>query len=41
MALHGSRELSNVSIHDGKWHTGHSHTKPQTCIGEIDVEVAH
>ena len=34
-------ELTDVSIHEGQWHTGNSHTKPQTCIDQVDVEVAH
>jgi hypothetical protein len=25
----------------GDWHTGKRHTKPQTCVDQIDVEVAY
>lgn len=33
--------ISNLSIVDGPWHTGISHTKPATCFdsGRIEVEV--
>jgi len=34
--------LQNVTIlevRDGAWHTGTSHTRPQTCIDHIEVEV--
>lgn len=33
--------LTNVSVHDGPWHTGPSHTKPQNCIDQIEVEVPY
>jgi hypothetical protein len=33
--------LSNVSVRDGEWHTASNHSKQQTCVDEIDVEVAH
>ena len=32
-------ELSNVSIRPGPWHTDPRHSRPQTCVDEIDVEV--
>ena len=32
-------KLSNVRIVDGAWHTAPDHSRPQTCVGEIDVEV--
>lgn len=32
-------ELMNVSIREGAWHTAHSHTKKQTCIDGVDVQV--
>ena len=32
-------ELSNVTIHDGDWHTAPNHTRRQTCVDEIDVEI--
>lgn len=31
--------LSNISVHDGRWHTGKSHTRPQTCISVVDLKV--
>lgn len=34
-------KLQNVSARDGQWHTGPSHTRPQTCVKQVDVEVAH
>jgi predicted DNA-binding transcriptional regulator YafY len=33
--------LENLSVRDGGWHTGHRHSQPQSCVDEIDVEVAH
>jgi len=33
--------LSSVSIRHGQWHTGPDHTKQQTCVKQIDIEVAH
>lgn len=34
-------ELSNVSSVDaeGQWHTAPNHSRPQTCVDQIDVEV--
>ena len=34
-------ELVDVSVHEGEWHTDDRHSQPQTCVDEIDVEVAH
>ncbi|WP_261454470.1 hypothetical protein [Serratia fonticola] len=36
LAING---LSNVSVHDGEWHTADNHSKAQTCVDWIDVEV--
>lgn len=33
--------LSNVTMRPGTWYTGPSHTKPQTCVDQIEVEVSH
>lgn len=33
--------LSTVGIRAGQWHTGESHTRPQSCVDEIDVEVGY
>lgn len=32
-------ELTDVTVRTGPWHTGARHSRPQTCVGEIDVEV--
>ncbi|MCK4905757.1 hypothetical protein KAS42_05935 [bacterium] len=32
-------ELTDVSIRDGEWHTASNHSRSQTCIDDIDVEV--
>jgi hypothetical protein len=29
----------NIQIIEGGWHTGLSHTRPQTCVDMIDVQV--
>ena len=29
----------NVQIIEGGWYTGMSHSQPQTCVDEIDVQV--
>ena len=34
-------KISAVQAIDGPWHTGGAHTKPQTCVDQVDVEVAH
>lgn len=34
-------EVSDVHIKDGPWHTEPSHSRPQTCVKNVDVEVAH
>jgi len=34
-------EVMGAEARDGPWHTGQSHTRPQTCVDEIDVEVAY
>ena len=33
--------LSNVSVKDGAWHSAPNHTRPQTCVAQIDVEAAY
>ena len=33
--------LSNVLIQAGTWQTGPNHAVPQTCIAEVDIEVAY
>lgn len=34
-------EISNAESHVGDWHTNPRHTQPQTCVDEVDVEVAY
>jgi len=34
-------ELTDVQVVDGTWHTAPNHSRPQSCVGEIDVEVAY
>jgi hypothetical protein len=34
-------ELTNVFIEEGEWHTCPIHTKRQTCIRNVDTEVAY
>lgn len=31
--------LEDVSIHPGAWHTASNHSRPQTCVDQIDAEV--
>ena len=33
-------KLTNVSTRVGAWHTAPNHSRPQTCVDEIDVEVS-
>lgn len=33
--------ISAAVAQEGQWHTGDSHTRPQTCVDNIDVEVAY
>lgn len=32
-------ELSDVIAQDGDWHSAPNHSRPQTCVDDIDVEV--
>ena len=34
-------ELSNLSVRVGDWHTDATHQKQQTCVKQVDLEVAH
>lgn len=34
-------DITNAYSRPGTWHTGHSHTRPETCVDDIDVEVAY
>ena len=33
--------LTGVTLVDGPWYSGASHTKPQTCIDQLEVEVSY
>lgn len=33
--------ISGIIVRDGPWRTGESHTRPQTCVDLIDVEVTY
>jgi hypothetical protein len=33
--------LGDVSARTGHWHTGASHTRPQSCVDAVDVEVSY
>lgn len=35
------RGLSNLSTREGPWYSAPNHTRPQTCVAQIDVEVGH
>jgi hypothetical protein len=32
--------LQIANVYAGPWHTGTDHSRPQTCVGEIAIEVA-
>lgn len=32
-------KLSSVTVTDGEWHTAPNHSRPQTCVADVDVEV--
>lgn len=34
-------EVTHAKIKDGAWHTANTHGRPQTCVKQVDVEVAH
>lgn len=33
-------EVKSAVLRDGPWHTAPDHSRPQTCVKQIDVEVA-
>ena len=33
--------LRVIEIRDGEWYSSSDHTRPQTCVDDIDVEVAY
>lgn len=32
-------EISNVTMHNGAWHTRDNNLQQQTCVADVDVEV--
>jgi hypothetical protein len=32
--------LSSVRVRDGRWFSGPTHTRPQTCVDQIDIEAS-
>jgi len=32
--------LSNITVQSGEWHTAANHSKAQTCIDNIDIEIS-
>ena len=34
-------KLEIISVCDGPWHTNNDHTRPQTCIDNIEIEVSY
>jgi hypothetical protein len=32
-------ELSDVSVRPGAWHTAPNHSRPQTCVDVLDVQI--
>lgn len=33
--------LQNVAAREGQWYSGPAHTRPQTCVKQVDVEIAY
>ena len=33
-------DLSDISVQDGSWRTGQDHSRRQSCVDQIDVEVS-
>ncbi|HEY7615437.1 MAG TPA: hypothetical protein VH744_01425 [Terriglobales bacterium] len=38
LALHEAEKFSRVELIEGAWHTAPNHSRPQTCITEVDVD---
>ena len=32
-------QMEDVEMHDGDWHTAPNHSRPQSCVATIEVEV--
>ena len=33
-------KIRTATMRDGPWHTGLSHTQPQSCVDQIDVQIS-
>lgn len=33
-------ELTNVSVRTGVWHTAPNHSRPQSCVDQVDAEAS-
>lgn len=33
------RQVRNPRLREGAWHAGSSHTRPQVCVEEVDLDV--
>nr|WP_244422837.1 hypothetical protein [Bradyrhizobium sp. ORS 278] len=31
--------MSEVELCDGRWHAGRSHSQPQHCVADVDLDV--
>jgi hypothetical protein len=31
--------MSQIAIHSGTWHSGARHTRPQTCVKQVDIDI--
>ncbi|MGJ4950313.1 hypothetical protein [Bradyrhizobium sp. HKCCYLS20291] len=31
--------MSEVELRQGRWHAGRSHSQPQYCVAEVDLDV--
>jgi len=34
------KDLAQIEIVDGEWHTAPNHSRPQNCVDQIEVEVS-
>ncbi|CCD89371.1 conserved hypothetical protein [Bradyrhizobium sp. ORS 285] len=32
-------EMSEVELREGRWHSGRSHSQPQYCVADVDLDV--
>ena len=32
-------KVSDARLRDGRWHTGASHTQPQGCVEDVDLDI--